>query len=67
MAGGFGRSELTFSLVLTAAMLTESWTQWKGIFRKCVFVRVNDGYSPDFRRARPESKMIFLMLIAIGN
>jgi ABC-type antimicrobial peptide transport system permease subunit len=50
MAGGFGRSELTFSLVLTAAMLTQTWAQWKGIFKKGVIIRVSDGYLPGFAR-----------------
>jgi hypothetical protein len=39
MAGGFVRSELTFSLVLTAAMLTDLTAEGKGNVKKSVAMR----------------------------
>jgi hypothetical protein len=67
MAGGFVRSELTFSLVLTAAMLTDLTYEGKGFFKMSGNSRLVRFLLAAFPPDRMRLMMSEALLIAMGN
>jgi hypothetical protein len=67
MAGGFVRSELTFSLVLTAAMLTDLMPEGKGLFKMKVDSQLARWFFDTFFPAKRPLTISKAWLIAMGN